>query len=187
MSRFPDYFVNSVFDINLEVLKDRGIENILLDMDNTILSREEDEINEYTKAWVINLKAQGFKVCIISNNWAKRLEVLAGDLNIEIVSKAVKPLPFAFFLSLQKLGARPRNTVMIGDQLFTDVLGARLLNILTIMVRPISAVDLKHTLALRKVEKLILKDRGPQPMLSEVEPGEGSSSEKETTRDIVSG
>lgn len=186
MSRFPDYFVNSVFDINLDVLKDRGIENVLLDMDNTILSREEDEINEYTKAWVINLKAQGFKVCIISNNWAKRLAELAGDLNIEIVSKAVKPLPFAFFLSLRKLGARPHNTVMIGDQLFTDVMGARLLNILTIMVRPMSAVDLKHTLALRKVEKLILKDRGPEPMLSQNGAVENSSQREEPARDDVS-
>lgn len=164
MSTFPDYYVNSVFDIDLEMLKEMGIKNVLLDLDNTILSREEDEINEYARAWVINLKAQGFKVCLISNNWAKRLQQLAGDLGIEIVSKAVKPLPFAFLHSLRRLGARPDDTVMIGDQLFTDVLGARFLTIKTIMVKPLSEVDLTHTLMLRKVEKLIMKDRQPEPM-----------------------
>lgn len=164
MRKFPDYLLESVHDINFELLKEQGIVNVLLDLDNTILSREEDEISPEMKAWIADVQAKGFKICMLSNNWAKRLQALAGDLGIEIVSKAIKPLPHAFLFAMRKLGAKPSNTVMIGDQLFTDVLGARLLTIKSIMVRPLSEVDLTHTLMLRKVEKIVMGDRQTETM-----------------------
>lgn len=164
MRPFPDYYLESVHDIDLSKLKALGKTNVLLDLDNTILSREEDEISPQMKAWIAHLQAEGFTICLLSNNWAKRLQELAGDLDIAIVSKAVKPLPFAFLHALRKIGARASDTVMIGDQLFTDVLGARFLTIMTIMVLPLSEQDLKHTLMLRKAEKLIMKDRQTEEM-----------------------
>lgn len=164
MSRIPNYYVNSVFDIDLEFLKNEGINNILLDLDNTILPRDRDEIPEEIQAWVLNLKAQGFKICLVSNNWQSRILEVAGHLGLEIVTKAVKPLPPAFLLGLRRLGARPRNTVMIGDQLFTDVAGAAFLGMMTIMVMPLTEKDLKHTLFLRNFERVLMRGRKPESM-----------------------
>ena len=159
---FPDYYLNSVLSIDLEALAAKGIKNILLDLDNTLLPRDQDEIPAPLKAWALSLREQGFKVCMLSNNWHGRIVEVAGDLCFELVSKAVKPLPPAYLMAMKKLNARSKETAMIGDQLFTDVLGGSLLGLTTIMVLPLSEQDLKHTLMLRKLEKLIIRDRQPQ-------------------------
>ena len=70
-------------------------------------------------------------------------------------------MPPAFLLGLRRLGATRRTTLMIGDQLFTDVLGATLLGIPTAMVLPLAAHDLPHTLMLRRVERLYIRGRQP--------------------------
>ena len=159
---FPDYYLNSVFSIDLDKLREQGKKYILLDLDNTLLPRDKNEIPEELKAWARSLTGKGFKVCFLSNNWHDRIIEVAGDLGFELVSKAVKPLPPAYLMALHKLGAKSNETVMIGDQLFTDVLGGALMGITTIMVLPLSAHDLTHTLILRKLEKLIIRDRQPQ-------------------------
>ena len=159
---FPDYYLNSVLSIDLDAQWSQGIENILLDLDNTLLPRDRDEIPSEFKEWAHLIRAKGFKVCLLSNNWHGRIVDVAGDLDFELVSKAVKPFPPAYLMALHKLKAKAKNTVMIGDQLFTDVLGGTLMGMTTIMVLPLSKQDLKHTLMLRKVEKLIIRDRMPQ-------------------------
>ena len=82
-------------------------------------------------------------------------------MGFRLVSKAVKPLPFAFLRALQLLGVRRRDAAMVGDQLFTDVLGASLLGIRTILVEPLSRTDLPHTLVLRRLEAVVLRGRAP--------------------------
>lgn len=159
---FPDYYLTSVLSVDLEALKKRGINALLLDLDNTLLPRDRDEIPSELKGWVAALPKKGFKVCILSNNWQGRLQEVAGDLGFELVSRAVKPLPPAYLLALHKMGARAKETAIIGDQLFTDVLGGALLGLTTIMVLPLSEQDLKHTLMLRHVEKIIMRDRKAQ-------------------------
>ncbi|MBK5210782.1 MAG: YqeG family HAD IIIA-type phosphatase [Coriobacteriia bacterium] len=156
---FPDFFLDSVLAIDLEELKKRGIVHLLLDLDNTLLPRDSDEIPPEIKKWALSLKDAGFKACILSNNWHNRITEVAGDLGLELVSKAVKPLPPAYFFGMRKMNSRSKNTVMIGDQVFTDILGASCLGITTVLVSPLSSHDLKHTLFLRKFEKLILGDR----------------------------
>lgn len=159
---FPDYYLDSVLSIDLHALRAQGKKYILLDLDNTLLPRDKDEIPAHLKAWALSLKDKGFKVCMLSNNWHGRIVDVAGDLGFELVSKAVKPLPPAYLMALHKLGAKSRETVMIGDQLFTDVLGGTLMGLTTIMVLPLCEHDLKHTLMLRKLEKLFIRDRKPQ-------------------------
>lgn len=159
---FPDYYLDSVLSIDLDELKAQGKKYILLDLDNTLLPRDKDEIPTELKTWSFLLTEKGFKVCMLSNNWHGRIVEVAGDLGFELVSKAVKPLPPAYLIALYKLGAKTRETVMIGDQLFTDVLGGTLLGITTIMVRPLCEQDLKHTLMLRKLEKFFIRERQPQ-------------------------
>ena len=78
------------------------------------------------------------------------------------MAKAVKPLPFAFLRALKLVASTRRRSAIVGDQLFTDVLGGKLLGIMTIMVLPLSASDLPHTLLLRRVERVLLAGRQPE-------------------------
>ena len=78
-------------------------------------------------------------------------------------AKAVKPFPFAFLIALRRVGSTRRRAAVIGDQLFTDVLGGGLLGMQTILVSPLSPTDLPHTLLLRRLEAMLLAGREPLP------------------------
>lgn len=157
----PDFYLPSVLDVSPARIAERGFTHVLLDLDNTLLPRGEDIIPESIDAWCRSLAEHDLRACLVSNNWQGRVEQVAGDLGFELVSKAIKPLPPAFVIGMRRMGARPRTTLMIGDQLFTDVLGARMLGIRSVMVLPLAAHDLPHTLALRHLEKLVMRGRQP--------------------------
>lgn len=157
----PTFYLPSVLDIEPARIRARGFESVLLDLDNTLLPRGDDNIPADIRAWCDSLAEHDIRACLVSNNWQGRIQQVAGDLGFELVSKAIKPLPPAFLLGLRRLGATRRKTLMIGDQLFTDVLGATLLGIPTAMVLPLAAHDLPHTLMLRRVERLYIRGRQP--------------------------
>jgi HAD superfamily phosphatase (TIGR01668 family) len=157
----PDLYYSSVHAIDLEALSARGIRTLLLDLDNTLLPRDTNVVPEASKRWVAALKSHGFRICAVSNNWHGRVRVVSAELGIDIVDHAVKPLPFAFLRALKRVGGRTRESAVIGDQLFTDILGGKLLGMRTVLVQPLSATDLTHTLLLRRLEAIVLKRRSP--------------------------
>jgi uncharacterized protein len=158
----PDLYLRSVNDIDVGALRAEGIDTMLMDLDNTLLPRDTSVIPDDLKRWAASLADQGLKVVLVSNNWHERVHVVAQELGFMLVAKAVKPLPFAFVRALRLAGSSRKRAVVVGDQLFTDVLGGKLLGIKTIMVLPLSASDLPHTLLLRRVERLLLAGRQPQ-------------------------
>lgn len=149
--------------MDLGALSAMGVDTLLVDLDNTLLARDSAEVTDEAKQWVSRAKASGFRVCLVSNNWHERVSGVARELNVELVAKAVKPLPFAFLIALRKMGSTRGRSATIGDQLFTDVLGGRLLGMKTVMVVPLSSSDLPHTLVLRKLERIMLAGRKPLP------------------------
>ncbi|NTU70823.1 MAG: YqeG family HAD IIIA-type phosphatase [Coriobacteriia bacterium] len=159
----PDLYHRSVLDIDLAALAAQGIDTLLIDLDNTLVPRDSAEIPAEVKAWALALPAAGFSACIVSNNWHERVCKVAEELGMELVAKAVKPLPFAFYAAFRRMGCSRASAVIIGDQLFTDVLGGKLVGIKTILIAPISSADLPHTLFLRKVERVLLAGRTPLP------------------------
>jgi HAD superfamily phosphatase (TIGR01668 family) len=158
----PDLYLRSVREIDLDALRARGVDTLLLDLDNTLLPRDRRDIPADIVEWSAALKASGFTVCLVSNNWHERVHSVAQELGFSLVAKAVKPLPFAFMRALTLVGSTRKRSAIVGDQLFTDVLGGKLLGIMTIMVLPLSASDLPHTLLLRRVERVLLAGRQPQ-------------------------
>ena len=158
----PDLYYSSVHAIDLDSLKRAGIRVLLMDLDNTLLPRDTNVVPDELKAWAAGLKEHGFQVCLVSNNWHERVHHVASELGFELVDKAVKPLPFAFRRALARCGARADEAAVVGDQLFTDILGGRLLGMRTVLVAPLSDTDLPHTLMLRRLEALVLKGRVPQ-------------------------
>lgn len=158
----PDRYLTDVLAIDLDDLRARGIDALLLDLDNTILPRDTNEVPSALRDWVASLADRGFSVCLISNNWHEPVRRVAAELGLDLVPKAVKPLPFAFWAALRKIDAHVRECAVVGDQLFTDVLGGKLIGATTIMVLPLSSTDLPHTLLLRRLEARIMNGAQPE-------------------------
>jgi HAD superfamily phosphatase (TIGR01668 family) len=157
----PDRWVSSVHAIDLDGLYASGVRMLLLDLDNTLLPRDTNVVPDELKAWAAGLRDRGFAVCLVSNNWHERVRIVAAELGFDLVDKAIKPLPFAFLKALSRAGARRSEAAVVGDQLFTDILGGRLLGMRTILVSPLSEMDLPHTLLLRRLEALVLNGTTP--------------------------
>lgn len=159
----PDYYYRGVHDIDLEALRERGIDTLLVDLDNTLLPRDTSEVPEALRTWASDAASAGFRVCLVSNNWHERVHGVAEELDVELVAKALKPLPFAFLRALRLVGSVRSRAAVVGDQMFTDVLGGRWLGMVTVLVTPLSESDLPHTLMLRRIERMLLADRQPVP------------------------
>jgi HAD superfamily phosphatase (TIGR01668 family) len=103
----------------------------------------------------------GLSVCLVSNNWHDYVYRFAEELDLPIAGKALKPLPFGFLAGARLLGLTARECAVVGDQLFTDVLGGKLVGATTVLVVPTSTSDLPHTLVLRRIERVIMAGRTP--------------------------
>ena len=139
----PDrYFARiSRIDIERDLLA-LGYRYVLLDVDNTILTRDTHEVPRDVGAWLARARDAGIAFCLVSNNWHEGVYRLARRLSLPIVAKAVKPLPPAFLIALKKLEAKRSETVVVGDQLVTDVMGAHLLGMKAYLLAPLVEQDL---------------------------------------------
>lgn len=154
----PDRFITRVTKIDpVADIAGSGAKFVLLDLDNTLLPRDTHQVPEDIRAWIASLDAAGIKACILTNNWHHGAHQWAERLGLPIVSHAIKPLPFAYFVALRKMGARRGETICIGDQLITDVWGGHVMGMRVLMVEPLVSVDLKHTLLLRHLEALFMR------------------------------
>lgn len=159
----PDHFYRGVQDIDLDALSAQGVDTLLIDIDNTILPRDTGEMTEELSEWASALLGKGFKVCLVSNNWHDHVKRIAEMFGFMMIAKALKPLPFGFLTAIRRLGSNRRNTAIIGDQMFTDILGGNLTGLVTVLVLPLSESDLPHTLMLRRIERRLLAGRQPLP------------------------
>ncbi|MEG0503341.1 MAG: YqeG family HAD IIIA-type phosphatase [Raoultibacter sp.] len=157
----PDRYFSRISMINIQKdIIDVGFTHVLLDIDNTILRRDNHEVPRDVSFWLAQARSAGLEFCLVSNNWHEGVYELATRLDLPIVAKAVKPMPPAFMIALRKIGAKRKSTVMIGDQLITDVLGAHFVGMY--MLQPLVEQDLKHTLLLRNLERVFMGDREPE-------------------------
>jgi len=152
----PDLHFRKVEEITPEFLKSRGFTALLIDVDNTLVSRGSGRIESSVFEWVHSMKQAGISCCLLSNNWHEVVHDYAALLEIPIVAKAMKPLPIAYIKALATIGARRATTVVVGDQVFTDILGARLCVIPCILVNPLSSTDLWYTKLFRKIERKLV-------------------------------
>lgn len=155
---FPKLFVPTLFHISLPELKEKGIKAIIFDLDNTIIAWNCDEIEAETVLWIRNLKKYGFDCCIVSNNLTNRVCNIAKILNVAYVSKGYKPLSFGFRRALNHFSLRPSQVAVVGDQIFTDILGGNYLELYTILVKPLSTHEFIGTKFMRIIEKFLLKN-----------------------------
>jgi HAD superfamily phosphatase (TIGR01668 family) len=156
----PDYYYSSLFAVDLAMLEALGIRGVVIDLDNTILPRDTNELEGRAHDWVADARAR-FEVMIVSNNTHAYPKDIAAQLGLPILTNALKPMPRAFLAAMRRMGTTRKTTAVIGDQLFTDVIGGNLAGATTILVDPLVEKDLPHTVALRKLTAPIIRHRRP--------------------------
>lgn len=157
----PDGFAPHISAIALDDLVSRGFRGIIVDLDNTLVGYGEEALALEAGPWIAAALARGFRVCLVSNNFTERVERICVELGVPGISSALKPLPRGFLAALRVLGTSRAQTVVVGDQLFTDVLGAKFLGMHAILTEPIVAHDWLGTRFLRFAERLLLGRRDP--------------------------
>lgn len=154
---YPDMYVNSLMEIPLEKLEILGKKAFILDLDNTVTEWNSNNIKEEIAEWFSLIKREGFKACILSNNREERVVAVAENLGIPYIHRAQKPRKGAFFRAADLMGVSGKQTVVIGDQVFTDVLGGNRAGLFTILVVPIAKREFLGTKISRIMEKLVLR------------------------------
>ena len=139
MSLFrADYLADNIYDITGEALARRGIRLLLADLDNTLAPYGVPLPDEGLRAWRDELKEHGVTLFILSNNrHESRPRIFAQALDVPYIGHAGKPKTPSFFAAMEQMGATREQTAIIGDQIFTDVLGGNRAGVATILVRPI--------------------------------------------------
>ena len=157
----PDYYYNSIYDIPLEELYNKGIRLILTDMDNTLISYNETDPNEELFEFKKKVLALGFEFILVSNSRKNRVDHFAKLYDIPYVKFSLKPLKRGIKKAIKKVSKNKYNknqVILLGDQLMTDILGAKRCKIEACLIEPIDkSSDIKSTRMNRNLERFFLK------------------------------
>ena len=151
----PDYSFDNVHKISKEFLVSLGIKGVLLDIDNTLEPYENKKPSEPVLAWLKSLQSVGISIAFVSNNNRKRVDTFNQELGFISYSRAMKPFASTILKAMKKIGTDSKNTVLIGDQMLTDIYGAHNASIRSILVDPIKDKTDLFTKMKRKLEKII--------------------------------
>lgn len=153
---YPNIYLSKVEDITIETLIKNKIKLLILDVDNTLIDYYKN-LSESTINWVKEMKGQGIKLYILSNtNNKEKVETVAKKLDIQYKNFAMKPLKRGFKYVQKETNINPDNIAVVGDQIFTDVLGGNRSNMFTILVDPIDdKKDYWYTAWKRPIENKI--------------------------------
>lgn len=152
----PDEYHDSIYEIDFALLHQKGIKYLLIDIDNTLVEHNGISVTTRLRDWFKRLIEDGFSICIVSNNKHLRVSKFSGEFTVPFVALAGKPRKSAFRKALALLGAEKHNTAVIGDQIFTDVLGGNRAGLYTLLVVPVGKHELKSTQFARMIERRLL-------------------------------
>ena len=153
----PDYRFKNFQELSVEFLIEHKIKGVILDIDNTLEPYEHDVPGEHVTAWLKSLENAGIRAAFVSNNNKDRVEFFNKDLGLVAFYKAKKPFKKNIVLAMRKIGSDRTNTILMGDQVFTDVWAARNAKIKAALVPPINDKKDIFTRFKRLLEKPILK------------------------------
>ena len=152
---YPKKDFNSVKDINFDGLRKKGYKAVLFDVDNTLVPHGAPADKAMIEFFA-RLHNDGFKTCLISNNKELRVQPFAKAVGTQYIYKAGKPLASGYEKAMELLGTNRNNTLFVGDQLFTDILGANRAGIYSILVKPIHPKEEIQIVLKRYLEKIVL-------------------------------
>lgn len=154
----PKHILNSVTDITPAFLKENDIKALLLDVDNTLsVAHANKTLREGVPEWLSDMRENDIPMLILSNAKKKRAQRFADSVGLDVVGLAAKPLPFGYFRAVKKLKLKRKNVAIVGDQIFTDVMGGSLAGVKTVLVTDITPEDKTFFKIKRYFEQIMLK------------------------------
>ena len=147
--------LNSVYEVDFDRLYKKGIRGLIFDIDNTLVPHGADADERIEKLFG-ELKKMGFKTFLLSNNKLERVKRFNANIRSLYIYKAGKPNAVNYIKAMRMMGTGKENTVFIGDQLFTDIWGAKKAGISTILLNPIDKKEEIQIVLKRYLEKIVL-------------------------------
>lgn len=159
----PDYYIKNIFDLNATFCKQNNIKALLLDVDNTLCIYHDDTPLDGVKEWIAKMESEGIRLYILSNAKGERLKRFAKKVQLPYFYMSMKPLPFKIKKAVKNMSLKRDEVALVGDQIFTDILGGNLAGAKTVLVDYIQAENSKFFKIKRYFEnkiKLKLKRSG---------------------------
>ena len=153
---FPDEYYDSTYSINFESLYKEGYRGVIFDIDNTLVPHGAPA-DERSIALFERLKAIGFDAVLLSNNKEARVAMFNEPIGVHMIWKANKPSPVKYREAMALMGTDESSTIFVGDQLFTDVWGAKNANIRSFLVKPMNPKEEIQIVLKRKLEAVVLR------------------------------
>ncbi len=159
MSLFvPDWIFDGFSKITPEFLKENNIKAIVSDIDNTLVTYDDEKPTRAVLAWLKSLDEAGVKIAFVSNNSHERVRIFNESLGFFAIGKSGKPFKKNIIEAMEYMGVPYENVIMLGDQVFTDVLAGKFAGIRTVIVPPIKDKTDPFTKFKRLLEKPLLKN-----------------------------
>lgn len=152
---FPDEYMASTYVISFEKLFEEGYRGVIFDIDNTLVPHGAPA-DERAKKLFARLEKIGFQSCLLSNNQEPRVKMFNQDIQTNYIYNAHKPSKKNYVKAMEKMGTDKENTLFVGDQLFTDVWGAKRAGIRNILVKPIHPKEEIQIVLKRYLERIVL-------------------------------
>ena len=152
---YPDEYLDSTYQIDFDQLYKEGYRGIIFDIDNTLVPHGAPA-DERAISLFKHLKELGFSCMLLSNNKEPRVKMFNDAVHVKYIYKAGKPKPSGYRRAMKELGTDTSNTIFVGDQIFTDVYGARRCGMRTILVKPLHPKEEIQIVLKRYLEKIVL-------------------------------
>ncbi len=153
----PNIKLDRVTDITPKILKKYNLTHLILDVDNTLSTHHGQVLTDGLPEWLKLMQENGIGLMVLSNSKEQRVKPFAEKINLPYISLGLKPLPFGYFRALKAMGSKRKNTAIVGDQIFTDILGGNLVGVKTLLLTPIKLESTAGFRFKRKIERLIFK------------------------------
>lgn len=152
---YPDFYLDSTYEIDFKAWYAEGYRGLIFDIDNTLVPHGMPA-DERAIALMKRLKKIGYRVTMLSNNKEPRVKMFCDAVDAPYIFKAGKPNPQNYRKAFVEMGTNEKNTLFVGDQIFTDVWGANKAGLHSILVRPIHPKEEIQIVLKRYLERIVL-------------------------------
>lgn len=152
---YPKEYVDSAYGIDFDSFAKKGYKGVIFDIDNTLVPHGAPA-DERAKKLFAHLRELGMDACLLSNNKEPRVAMFNQEVKVHTISKGGKPNPKGYRKAMELMGTEEKNTLFVGDQLFTDVWGANKTGIYAVLVKPIHPKEEIQIVLKRYLEKIVL-------------------------------
>lgn len=153
---YPYEYLEDVFTIDYQALRDKGFKGLIFDIDNTLVPHGADSTEQVDELFA-TLHSMRFSTLLLSNNNRQRIERFNVNINSLYIEEAGKPHPASYLKAVEMMGLSANEVVVIGDQLFTDIFGANRAHLASILVKYIGFYKKEKKGIRRNLEKVVLK------------------------------